>query len=86
MISRSISTSVDGSDVARGFRRPCQFCYYTITGSRSMIPLGSYDIQHARDQMARDANENARLRAEIAAAKIKLAPLPAANLARDLAA
>ncbi|WP_159043564.1 hypothetical protein [Sphingomonas sp. STIS6.2] len=51
-----------------------------------MIPLGSYDIQHARDQMARDANENARLRAEIAAAKIKLAPLPAANLARDRAA
>lgn len=43
-------------------------------------------ISSARDQMARDANENARLRAEIAAAKIKLAPLPAANLARDRAA
>ena len=48
--------------------------------------MGGYDIQRAPDQMARDANENARLRAEIAAAKIKLAPLPAAILARDRAA
>jgi len=51
-----------------------------------MIPVGSCDIQRARDQMAKDVNGNARLRAELAAARIKLAPLPAANLARERAA
>lgn len=52
----------------------------------STIPVSSYDIQRARDQMAGDASESARLRAELAAVKAELACLRAANLTRDRAA
>ncbi|RKE50297.1 hypothetical protein [Sphingomonas sp. PP-CC-1A-547] len=52
----------------------------------STIPVGSYDIQRARDQMAADVSENAQLRADLAAAKAELASLRAANLVRDRAA
>ena len=52
----------------------------------STIPVSSYDIQRARDQMAGDASESARLRAELAAVKAELASLRSANLTRDRAA
>jgi len=43
----------------------------------STIPVSSYDIQRARDQVAAEVSENATLQAELAAVKAELAALRA---------